>query len=477
VNDDDRYEAVRARDARFDGVFYTAVRTTGIFCRPSCPAVTPRRGNVDFYATAAAAQHAGFRACRRCRPDATPGSPEWNVRGDLVARAMRLIGDGVVEREGVSGLARRLGYSERQVHRALVAELGVGPLAVARSSRAHLARVLVETTGLPLADVAFAAGFGSIRQFNDTMRRTYALSPGELRRDERRSTGRISMRLAVRRPFDVDGLIDFLGARAIAGLEHVGPRRYARVVRLPGGPGVIDVELTDRVVHARLELSAVADAQAAMQRCRRLLDLDADPVAIDAALAADPLLATLVRRRPGIRVPGQVDGFEVAVRAIAGQQVSVAGARTVLGRIVARHGAAVSLPLGAELGLTTAFPTPESLADAAPDDLPMPAARAGAVRAVAAAVASGELTLDPGTDRDRARRALSALPGVGPWTADYIGMRALNDPDVMMTTDLALSRVLRSHGVDARRTERWRPWRSYAALHLWHAVIDERNTP
>lgn len=477
MNDDDRYQAVLARDPRFDGVFYTAVRTTGIFCRPSCPAVTPKRANVGFYATAAAAQSAGFRACRRCRPDATPGSPEWNVRGDLVARTMRLIGDGVVEREGVVGLARRVGYSERQVNRALVAELGAGPLAIARCNRAHLARVLVETTRLPLAEIAFAAGFGSVRQFNDTMRRTYALSPRALRQARRPAAGRLSLRLAVRRPFDADGLIGFLRPRAIEGVEHVGDRRYARAIQLPHGPGVVDLELTDETVYARLELTALADLQAAVQRCRRLLDLDADPSAVDATLAGDPLLATLVEQRPGVRVPGQVDGFEVAVRAIVGQQVSVAGAATILSRMAAGHGEQVELPLAVELGLTRTFPSPAAIARLSPDGFSMPRSRAAALLAVARASAAGELILDPGADREDTRQALLALPGIGPWTADYVRLRAFNDPDVMMTTDLVLKRALRTHEIGIERTERWRPWRSYAALHLWHAAAEERKNP
>ncbi|RLV56634.1 DNA-3-methyladenine glycosylase 2 family protein [Aeromicrobium phragmitis] len=473
--DDQRYRAVQAKDGRFDGLFYTAVRTTGIFCRPSCPALTPRRENVTFFSTPAAAVGAGFRACRRCRPDRTPGSPEWNVRGDLVARAMRLIGDGVVEREGVPGLARRLGYSERQLHRSLTAEVGAGPLAIARSNRAQLARTLIETTDLPLADIAFAAGFGSIRQFNDTIRRVYAVSPRELRRGPRGATNRLTLRLPVRQPFDGGGLLAFLRPRAIAGVEIVGEDTYTRVMTLPHGPAVARLTLAGDHVRAELELTDLADTQAAVQRCRRLLDLDADPLAIDAALAADPILAPLVAARPGVRLPGQVDGFEVAVRAIVGQQVSVAGARTILGRIAARFGADVSLPMAEELGLRRTFPRPEDLAEAPDDEFSMPRSRAAAFLRVAQAMAAGGLTLDPGTDRDEARHRLLAVTGIGPWTADYIVLRALSDPDVLMPTDLVLRRELAARGITTEHTDRWRPWRSYAAVHLWRAATEERN--
>ena len=413
---------MKSRDARFDGVFYTGVRTTGIYCRPSCPARTPQQHNVQFYASAAAAQDAGFRACRRCRPDTTPGSPEWNVRADAVGRAMRLIGDGVVEREGVDGLASRLGFSTRHVNRMVTDELGAGPLALARSRRAQSARVLIETTDMAMSDIAFAAGFASIRQFNDSIRHVYAMSPTEMR-GRRRSTptGRLTLRLAVRQPFDADGLLTFLGDRAIAGVEHVdgdivrpGAPAAARPRRRPARP------CTTTASTAELELADLRDTAVAVERCRRLLDLDADPIAIGEVLGADPLLAPLVREVPGLRLPGQVDGFEVAVRAIVGQQVSVAGARTILGRFAATYGTPVSFDLAAEHGLTHAFATAESMADADDTALSMPRSRAQALIGVARSVASGELDLDPGADRDDTHKRLLAHRGIGPWTADYI---------------------------------------------------------
>lgn len=472
------YRAASSRDARFDGVFYVGVKTTGIYCRPSCPAVTPKKENVTFYATAAAAQDAGFRACRRCRPDTTPGSPEWNVRADAVGRAMRLIADGVVEREGVDGLASRLGYSQRHVTRMLTQELGAGPLALARSNRAHAARILIETTDMPMSDIAFAAGFASIRQFNDSVRHVYALSPTQMR-GRRRSTptGRVTLRLAVRQPFHVDGLLDFLGGRTIAGVERIDGRTYARVLRLPHGLGAVQLTLHDDHVACELELADLRDTAVAVQRCRRLLDLDADPLAIDEVLAADPLLAPLVASSPGLRLPSQVDGFEVAVRAIVGQQVSVAGARTILGRFAQTYGTPVTFDLAASHGLTHAFATPEALAEADDTALSMPRSRARALIGVAQAVADGKIELDPGADRDAVRADLVALPGIGPWTADYISMRALAHPDLMLETDLIIRRMLDRHGVEPERTERWKPWRSYAAMHLWRASVDVEGTP
>jgi len=472
------YRAVTSRDARFDGVFYTAVRTTGIYCRPSCPARTPLPHNVRFFASAAAAQDAGFRACRRCRPDTTPGSPEWNVRADAVARAMRLIGDGVVEREGVDGLASRLGFSTRHVNRMVTDELGAGPLALARSRRAQAARVLIETTDMAMSDIAFAAGFASIRQFNDSIRHVYAMSPTDMRGRRRLSpAGRLTLRLAVRQPFDPAGLLTFLGDRAIAGVEDVDGDVYARVVRLPHGLGAVRLTLRDDRVDAELELADLRDTAVAVERCRRLLDLDADPIAIGEVLGADPLLAPLVREVPGVRLPGQVDGFEVAVRAIVGQQVSVAGARTILGRFATTYGTPVTFDLAVEHGLTHAFATAESMADADDSALSMPRSRAQALIGVARSVASGELDVDPGADREDTHKRLLEHRGIGPWTADYIVMRAFGHPDVMLESDLYIRRILDQHGIDGARTTTWQPWRSYAALHLWRLALNQTAQP
>lgn len=466
------YRAVRSRDRRFDGLFYTAVTTTGIYCRPSCPAVTPRRGNVEFFVAAAAAQRAGYRACRRCRPDATPGSPEWDVRADVVGRAMRLINDGVVERDGVEGLAARLGYTSRHLGRVLGHEVGAGPLALARARRAQTARTLIETTRMSLADIAFASGFASVRQFNDTMREVYAATPTQLRRgseDGRTVTGELELRLAVREPFDAAALLDFLAPRAVPGVERVESGVYTRSLRLPHGEAVVALRPTPTVVHARLSVTDLRDVTAAVERCRRLLDLDADPQAVVAALRDDPHIGALVRSRPGLRVPGHVSGTELAVRAVLGQQVSVARARELATRLVEEHGAALTSPAG---GVVRLFPSAQRLAAVDPDRLPMPRARGRALVALCQATADGRLALDRSADRDEIRESLLAVPGVGPWTAGYIAMRALGDPDVMLEADVGARRAAAALGVDdpaglAALARRWRPWRSYALMQLW----------
>ncbi len=487
------YRAVQARDARFDGWFITAVTSTGIYCRPSCPAITPKRHNVRFYRTAAAAQTAGFRACLRCLPDASPGSPEWNLRADLVGRAMRLIADGVIERDGVTGLAARLGYSQRHLHRQLATEVGAGPLALARAQRAQTARTLIETTALSFADIAFAAGFASVRQFNETIHAVFAYTPTALRARRRGhldpAPGGVSLRLPYREPFDAGSLWRFLAARAVPGVEEVSADgAYHRVLRLPHGLGTVALTSADKHVHAELRLADLRDLGSAVHRCRRLLDLDADPVAVDGALGADPVLAPLVAARPGMRLPGATDAAEIAIRAVIGQQVSVVAARTVLGRLVAAYGQPLdddrpgspARPVGS--GLASAFPTPDALRDADPSTLPMPANRARAVAAVAAALADGAVNLDPGADPADAAEALLRIPGIGPWTASYTVMRALSAPDEFPPTDLGLRRAAARLKLPAEpealaeHARRWRPWRSYAALHLWHYPIREAPT-
>ena len=457
------YRAVRSRDRRFDGVFYTAVASTGIYCRPSCPARTPALTNVSFHRTAAAAQAAGYRACKRCRPDATPGSPEWDVAATLAGRAMRLIADGVVDREGVEGLARRVGYSPRHLTRLLTTELGAGPLALARARRAQTARTLVETTELGFADIAFAAGFSSVRQFNDTVREVYAASPTELRGrrgSRRRADGTIALRLAVRTPFAGRALHAFLRDHLVPGIEVAGVDDgrlwFARTLDLPNGPGTL-----------RLELADLRDTTAAVERARRLLDADCDPRAVGDVFADDPVIGPLARVLPGLRVPGTVDGGELALRTIVGQQVSVAGARTVLAGIVAEHGRPITTEID---GLTHLFPSAETLAAADPAGMPMPRSRGRAVTGLAAALASGELQLDRGTDRDVVHEQLLGLPGVGPWTADYVALRALGHPDVFLPTDVGIRRALEVLGAPAADAAAWRPWRSYALLYLWTSL-------
>jgi AraC family transcriptional regulator of adaptative response / DNA-3-methyladenine glycosylase II len=480
--DDERcYRAVQSRDPRFDGWFYTAVVTTGIYCRSSCPAVTPKRANVRFYPTAAAAHGAGFRACKRCRPDAAPGSPEWNLRADVVSRAMRLIADGVVDRGGVRALAGRLGYSERQLQRLLVAEVGAGPLALARAQRAQTARVLLETTSIPITDVAHASGFASARQFNDTIRAVFAGTPTALRsaasrvpprgarpsRGAQPSPGTIVLRLPYRAPIALDELFGFLATRAVPGLECGDATGYRRSVTLHHGSAVIDLAAADGHVRCTLRLDDLRDLNVAVQRARRLLDLDADPQAIDEQLGADPHLAPLISHRAGLRAPGHVDASELAVRAVLGQQVSVAGARTTTAKLVRAYGEPLAVPYD---GLTHQFPTPATLAAIDPARLPMPASRSRTIVALAQAFASGAIELDAGADRDQATARLLALRGIGPWTAAYIRLRGLGDPDVFLPTDLGVRHALAGLGCDAERAERWRPWRSYALHHLWSSL-------
>ena len=468
------YRAVASRDARFDGWFFTAVHTTGIYCRPSCPARTPLPGNVTFFATAAGAQAAGFRACRRCRPDAVPGSPEWDARADVVARAMRLIADGEIERSGVPGLAARLGYSERQLNRLLIGELGVGPLALARAQRAQAARLLIETTDLPMAEIAFAAGFASIRQFNDTVQEVFATTPTALRDGRRgaRGAGSLTLRLAARAPHEATEVLHFLGAHAVPGLEEWDGRTFSRVLDLPHGPAVVHLSPAadgTTAVTAQLRLTELRDLGAAVRRCRRMLDLDADPTAVDQVLGTDPALAVLVAGAPGRRVPGSPDAAELAVRAVLGQQVSVAGARTLTARLLRGAGTLLPEPVGT---LTHAFPRPGALAEADLSAVGLTGARQRTVQGLAGALAGGDVRLDPGTDRDDAERALLALPGIGPWTAALVRLRGLGDPDVWLPGDLALRKSLAALGSsDADAATRWRPWRSYAAVHLWALAV------
>ncbi|MCX4569992.1 helix-turn-helix domain-containing protein [Streptomyces viridodiastaticus] len=453
TDEDSRYEAVRSRDARFDGAFFFAVETTGIYCRPSCPAVTPKRAHVRFFPTAAAAQGAGFRACRRCRPDAVPGSAEWNVRADAVGRAMRLIADGVVDREGVAGLATRLGYSPRQVQRQLTAELGAGPVALARAQRAHTARVLLQTTGLPVTEIAFAAGFASVRQFNDTVRAVYATTPTGLRAAAPRRgrarpgtpTAGVPLRLAHRGPYQARPVFDLLEREAVPGVEEItgtpGARTYRRTLRLPYGTGIAAVEERPHTgtgarpggwLDARVHLTDLRDLTTAVQRLRRLFDLDADPYAVDERLGADVRLAPLVAARPGLRSPGAADPDEVAVRALVGRDTAA--------ELVRRYGKRLDVPCGA---LTRLFPEAAVLAGAEPD---------GTLGALTAALADGAVRLGPGADRDAARDALAAVPGLDDPTIAAIRTRALGDPDVAPP------------GLDA--PDSWRPWRSYALNHL-----------
>ncbi len=463
------YRAVCSRDARFDGRFFTAVTSTGIYCRPICPATTPLARHVRFYSCAAAAEAAGFRACKRCHPEASPGSPDWNVRADLVARALHLIADGVVDTEGVAGLARRLAVSERHLHRELMAEVGAGPLALARSRRAQTARLLIDQTSLSLTTIAFAAGFASVRQFNETMQMVFGCAPSELRRSvqpERVGNGRLTLRLHYRPPFDAETLLAYLCSEAIEGVEEVSNGLYRRSIVFPRSKGIIELEPTNKnAIRVHLQLDNLNDISLVVQRCRHLFDLDADSAEIDSVLATDPLLTPLVTAHPGRRVPGAINGFELAVRAIVRQHTASDMLGNVFHQLVTTFGEALEAPQGT---LTHFFPSPQQILDANLQTLEMPSVCSEALHSLARAVVSGELVLERDADREKTVTQLLAIPGVHRHTATHIAVRALGDPDAFSVSDV--QQVFAQHGIDpksiAEHAERWRPWRAYAVNYL-----------
>jgi AraC family transcriptional regulator of adaptative response / DNA-3-methyladenine glycosylase II len=469
------YRLSDSRDPRYDGIFFIAATSTMLYCRPSCPARQPKRANVRFYPTAAAAQSAGFRACKRCRPDAAPGSPDWNWRADSVARAMRLIADGTVDREGVPGLAKRLGFSERHLRRLLAEQVGASPVALARAQRANTARLLIESTAMPLADAAFAAGFHSIRQFNDTIRDVYASTPSEMRRRRNvarpRPLGVVELRLSCREPFDGAALLRFLQARAVPGLEEVSGRTYRRALTLTHGTGLVEMTPDVRAVRCVLRLDDLRDLATAVARCRHLLDLDADPSAVAEALGRDEVIGRLVRARPGLRVPGCLDGNELVLRAVLGQHGSLRGARTRTARLVEMFGTPLEQPLGTVRHL---FPSAAVLAEADPRALT--GLGTGTLRALAARLADGGIRVDAGSDSTEALTRLLAIRGIGPRTAGYVAMRGFHDPDAFPHGDAGLRRALTALGPLnqprslARLQQQWRPWRAYAALQLWTSL-------
>ncbi|RJN33051.1 DNA-3-methyladenine glycosylase 2 family protein [Nesterenkonia natronophila] len=512
----ERYRAVQSRDRRFDGQFFTAVKTTGIYCRPSCPAVTPKSSNVEFFSTSAAAHEAGFRACKRCLPEASPGSPAWNLRQDLAGRAMRLIRMGALNDGDLDALSSQLGYSPRHIHRTLVAELGAGPAALARAHRAQVARNLLVSSHLRLADVAFSAGFGSVRQFNDTMRQIYAVTPTEIRTKADRSawsvetdpsTLQLQLSLPVRQPFDAPGVFQFLAERILPGVEAAQLEdrrlRYSRTLWLPHGPGAVEVTATPDVnyewqLSMRCEVTSLADVGIVLARVRRLFDLDADPNAVDAALSVDPVLRPLVAEVPGTRLVGTAEAEEYVIRAVVGQQISVKAARTHLSRLVERIGSPVESSFE---GLSTLFPTPAQIIYSVPEpplegpldpDRPLRLARRSirTVRAASQALEEGTLRLHPGVHPDQLRTELVSLPGIGQWTAAYLALRVLGQPDDWMTGDVALIAGARrlgllksglspaaAHRQLERRAQQWSPWRSYAAMHLWRAAANGAPGP
>lgn len=491
------YRASAGRDRRFDGQFVMAVRTTGIYCKPSCPARMPKPANVEFFRTSAAAHVAGFRACKRCLPEAVPGSPEWALREDVAGRAMRLIADGVVDRDGVPGLAARLGYSPRHLTRVLTEELGAPPLALARAQRAHTARQLLVSTAMPASDVAFAAGFASIRQFNDTVGAVFGLTPLQVRATGRATeragaalqpgpagaslqpgaSAGITVRLAAREPFDGAGVLAWLRTRVVPGIEAADASTYARSVRLPGGAGVVTVTPESAAVRVTAHLEDLADLPALLSRVRRLFDLDADPGTYDAVLASHPSLTASVAAVPGIRLPVTLDPAEMVVRAILGQQVTVAAARTALTRLAAT----LAEPLPAALalavpGVTHLFPLPATVASAVHDVVAGPLTRRNALATACAAIAAGDIPLGPDATRESLTSSLEAIKGVGPWTSHYVALRVLGSPDLLLTGDVAARSGAAALGLpgDAKgladASVAFAPWRSYLMMHLWRAA-------
>lgn len=467
------YSALRSRDARLDGLFFVGVTTTGVYCRPVCPARTPSRSRCVFFSSAAQAERAGFRACFRCRPELAPGAAPVDRVPRLVTRALRRIEAGALDEQSVDELARSLGVSGRHLHRALVDELGLSPVELAQTQRLAFAKRLLQDSSLGMTEIAFAAGFQSVRRFNSAFRARFAQAPSALRRALGAAdggAGGVRLRLDFRPPLAFVPLLSFLRARAIPGVEHVDAESYRRVVRLGERVGWLRVARDARrdALVAEVSLSLGEKLPAVVAGLRRLFDLDAQPAEIDRRLARDPRLAASVERTPGRRVPGAFDGFETAVRAVLGQQISVKGATTLAGRLAVRFGQRVETPFPE---LARAFPAPSLLARARLSDvagLGMPEARARALVELARAVQGG-LELAPGAALEPTLAALAKLPGFGAWTTEYVAMRALSWPDAFPASDLGVRKALAASSARAAlaRAEAWRPWRAYATMHLW----------
>lgn len=480
LDDDACYRAFSMRDARLDGRIFGAVRTTGIYCRPVCPARTPKRENITFYPSAAAAQEAGFRPCLRCRPETSPDLGAWNGASNTVTRALAMIEQGALDGGDVDALADRLGVGERQLRRLFRKHLGASPVAVAQTRRVLLAKQLIHETRLPMAEVALAAGFGSVRRFNETFQQLFRRPPSTLRRsgasDLAAGEGAAAtLRLPYRPPYDWSAMISFLAGRAIPGVEMVGPRRYARTLAVGAAAGVVVVEPGEGDwLNVTLNFPRVEAWPAVIAKVRRVFDLAADPGLIGAHLSEDPDLAPLVAARPGLRAPGAWDGFELAVRAVLGQQITVTAARNLAGKLTAAHGEVLDSEAARANGLSRLFPRPEALALLDVETVGMPGARARALVSLAQAAATDPNLFGARRSLEDAVARLKALPGVGEWTAQYIAMRALREPDAFPHADIGLMRAL--EGPDGvrptpqallARAERWRPWRAYAASHLW----------
>jgi AraC family transcriptional regulator of adaptative response / DNA-3-methyladenine glycosylase II len=480
------YQALVSRDPRFDGHFYAGVVTTGIYCRPVCPAPDPKPINVRYFSCAAAAESAGFRPCRRCRPETAPGSPAWLGTSATVSRALRLISEGALDTGDIDALAERLGVGARHLRRLFDHHLGASPIAVAQSRRIHFARNLIDQTNLPMKEIAFASGFASVKRFNTVIRSTFQMTPSELRattRDQEMlpENGGICLRLPYRAPYDWSAMFTYLRARATPGVEKVTENAYRRSILVNGQPTILEARPDPKRPFLILRLSSPVrrELMDVVERVRRLFDLRADPLMIASHLERDPLLARSVKARPGIRVPGAWNAFELAVRAILGQQVSVKGATTLAGRLVEAHGEAI--PGADREGPTRLFPKPEVLARAHISKIGMPESRAKAIRTLARRVADGSLSLSWGDSAREIHEQLVAIPGIGDWTAQYVAMRGLGEPDTFLPGDLGVRKALAvetgrapSPKAAEARAGKWRPWRAYAVLYLWMAP-PERN--
>lgn len=478
------FEACRrafvTRDGRFDGRVFAGVKTTGIYCRPICPARTPKAENMVFFPTAAAAQEAGFRPCLRCRPEASPDLGAWRGTSNTVSRALALIEGGALDAGDVDALAARLGVGERQLRRLFRQHLGAAPVTVAQTRRVLLAKQLIQETRLPMAEVALAAGFGSVRRFNETFQALFGRPPGELRRltgEASAASAGVTVRLPFKAPYDWDAIIGFLTARAIPGVEAVSANQYARTLSVEGASGLVVVRPGQGdFLKAEIRFPKLKALPSVIARIRRVFDLSADPALIGAHLSQDERLAPLVAARPGLRAPGAWDGFEMAVRAILGQQITVTAARNLAAKLVAAYGEPIEDPAAGELGLSRVFPGPERLIGQDIAALGMPRARGAALEALARTVAADPAIFTPRADLESAISVLSALPGVGEWTAQYIALRELREPDAFPHADIGLLRAMADP--DGARpspeallsmSQAWRPWRAYAAQHLWAA--------
>jgi len=484
VLEDDIYERARlARDSRFDGHFFIAVRTTGIYCRPICPANAPKRENVTFFTTAAAAGEAGYRPCLRCRPETAPGSPAWSGTSTTVRRGLRLIAGGALDDGNIETLAERLGVTSRHLRRLFARHLGASPLAVAHTQRLHFAKRLIDDTRLPMKDISIAAGYGSVRRFNDAFLKSYGRSPRDLRKvddefDPSDASARLTVRLPYRQPFSWAAMLDFFRFRATPGVETVGDDAYRRSIRVGDEQGVLEVREADKPGFLSLTLCGIRTAMLfeVVQRAREMFDLDAPVGEIQSVLGADPALAERLAVLPGVRVPGAWDGFELTVRAILGQQVSVAAATTLAGRIATRYGTPLAMDDDAERGaVSVLFPDAERLCRARFNDIGLTRSRAETLRLLAKAVVAGDIEFDFAQDVDEFCQRLQSIKGIGEWTAQYVAMRVLKYPDAFPASDLGLLKAIsapeRATPTTLKaRAEAWRPWRAYAAILLWTAT-------